>query len=139
MKLDLSRAGSGCYLIGGNTPELSRTIVFLKYTVIYWLDDQIENESEATCSSVQITLISLSFLMKVFDFRMLVCTCGMEYPSRTRLNIFGKSIFDVPGELREVGVVIMKKETEGSFVCKAMYYGELAEHKSHREKLQQIK
>ena len=63
----------------------------------------------------------------------------MEYPLRTRLNIFAKSIFDVPGELREVGVVTMKKETEGSFVCKAKYYGELAKHKIRREKLQQIK
>ena len=55
------------------------------------------------------------------------------------MNIFRKSIFDVPDELREVGVVIMKKETEGSFVCKAKYYGELAKHKSRREKRQQIK
>ena len=83
--------------------------------------------------------MSLSLLMKVFDFGMPVCPCGTEYPKRTRLNIFGKSIFDVSGELREVGVVIRKKETEGSFVCKAKYYSELAKHKSHREKLQQIK
>ena len=77
--------------------------------------------------------------MKVFDFRMLVCLCGTVYPPRTRLNIFGKLIFDVPGELWEAGVVIMKKETEGSFACKAKYYGELDKHKSHREKLKQIK
>ena len=47
--------------------------------------------------------------------------------------------FDVPGELREVRVVIMKKETERSFVCKAKYYSEFAKHKSHQEKLQQKK
>ena len=43
------------------------------------------------------------------------------------------------GELREVGVVIIKKETEELLVCKAKHYGELSKHKSHREKLQQLK
>ena len=71
---------------------------------------------------------------------MLVCSCGTEYLPGILLNIFRKSKFDMPGEfIREVGVVIMKKETEGSFVCKAKYYGKLAKHKSNREKLQQIK
>ena len=70
---------------------------------------------------------------------MLVCPCGTEYPPRTRLNIFGKLKFDVAGELREAGVVNMKKETEGPFVYKAKYYGEHAKHKNNREKLQQLK
>ena len=78
--------------------------------------------------------------MKVvsIDFRMLVCPCETEYPPRTRLNILGKLKFDMAGEW-EVGVVIMKKETEGLFVCRAKYYGDqLAKHKSHREKLQRL-
>ena len=46
---------------------------------------------------------------------ILECSCvRVEWstPLITRLNIFGKSKFDMAGELREVGVVITKKETE---------------------------
>ena len=78
--------------------------------------------------------------MKVIsvDFRMLVYPCETEYPPGTRQNIFGKLKFDMAGEW-EVGVVIIKKETEGLFVCRAKYYGDqLAEHKSHQEKLQEL-
>ena len=41
--------------------------------------------------------------------------------------------------ITRVEVVILKKETVGSFVCKAKCYDKLAKNESHQKKLQQLK